>query len=97
MEQVTCFHNSIIGFQLNQCVWMFGNLLIHTSIRVVQFGIGLMLGLERCRVLGLLYGLSRLAIVFNNVLYMYRVLKGIYTLCFSRNFGGNSRTPMLLL
>ena len=56
-----------------------------------------MLGLEsnEGRVLGLLYGLRRLAIVFNNVLfaqknnnvlYKYKVLKKIYTWCFFRNF-----------
>jgi hypothetical protein len=66
-------------------------MLIH-NIRVVLLGTGLLLGQEsnEGRVLGLLYRLSRLAIVFNNILYMYKVLKDIYTWCFSRNFGGTA-------
>jgi hypothetical protein len=61
----------------------------------VQFGIGLLLGQEsnEGRVLGLLYGLSRLAIVFNNVLYMYKVLKDIYILGVFPESLGDSCTP----
>jgi len=71
--------------------------IAYTSIRVVQFGTGLLLGQEsnECRVFVLSYGLSRLAIVFNNVLYMYKVLKDIYTWCFSGNFGGTAVPPCI--
>jgi hypothetical protein len=58
----------------------------------VQFGTGLLLGQEsnEGRVLGLLYGLSRLAIVFNNVLYMYKVLKDIYLVFFQKFWEGTA-------
>jgi hypothetical protein len=48
-------------------------MLIHQYIRVVQFGTELLLGQEsnKGRVLGLLYGLSRLTIVFNNVFLIF--------------------------
>jgi hypothetical protein len=61
----------------------------------VQFGTRLLLGQEsnKGRVLGLLYGLSRPAIVFNNVLYMYKVLKNIYILSVSPEILGGQLYP----
>jgi len=38
----------------------------------------------------LLYKLSRLAIMYNNVLYMYILLKSIHIKCFSKKFGGTA-------
>jgi len=42
----------------------------------------------KCKVLRLLYVMNKLAIVYNNVLYMYILLKDIYTRCFFRNVRG---------
>ena len=38
--------------------------------------------------LRLLYVMNKLAIVYNNVLYMYMLLKDIYTRCFLEMLGG---------
>jgi len=51
----------------------------------------------KCIVLRQLYELSRLVIVYNNILYMYILLKSIYTRCFFQKILRGQHYPILLL